>query len=557
MHHRLLGLLCLLPTPSYSSPTWKVDSLVHGNLDIRQPAGGNTDGGSLGSSSSSGTDGITPDVGNDTGNGMAGTSGALTGTLIDFNAPSSGGLSQSNEMNFAPGTVVPVSAPSPPSCISAGQLVASCWDALNMDQYVSQWWQINKGLCQPQGLTFAPCFLKKTLDQDIRCNSTNDGCHFHFYELSAYSPSDAYLLYSIYELWSWFGNFKGYLQAGLLEVGSTSVGDEISKINSQFGSAPFPTGTPNYVTNAFLAGVLDLPLPSGVQLRSILPGSPDIAKTLVTPGSSTIDLNEPRSFDAMMADYVPQLDSALDLIQNDVEEFLAMTAHGAFVGPQSGTLPPRRTLWTYVFTYVTSLSLQANNIAITVSHNTDPRVYHQYGWDAGLPLACDHMEQHGICSAWWHDNTTNSTYSLTNMSPGGSHQNYHNAMQFLFSNYTSGELLFLGAEGCVQYGPGAGPNISANLQLSCMSNTAVCEFNPKCMGAACEFTNCNTQPDWTNPHCPDDDNDDISQMPGLDLPVTYIGDLLGLTGDSYHVCRGPESFAHFTHCIQGASCNPI
>ncbi len=236
MYHRSFGLLCLLCTPSYSSPTWKVHSIQDGNLDVRQIPGANTDGGSLGGTSSGSGDTVPEDIGNDTGNGMAGTSGALTGTLVDFS-----GLAQSADQNFSPGPVFSASTPPPPpvECDSAGQLLASCWDALNMGQYVSQWWEVNKGLCTTEGLTFTPCFLKRTLDYDLLCNTTSDSCHFHFYDLSAYPPSDAYLLYSIYELWSWFGNFKGYLLAGLLEVGSTPVSAEISKVCTEFCQTSF------------------------------------------------------------------------------------------------------------------------------------------------------------------------------------------------------------------------------------------------------------------------------------------------------------------------------
>ncbi|KAL8713830.1 MAG: hypothetical protein Q9225_006680, partial [Loekoesia sp. 1 TL-2023] len=87
---------------------------------------------------------------------------------------------------------------------------------------------------------------------------------------------------------------------------------------------------------------------------------------------------------------------------------------------------------------------------------------------------------------------------------------YHDQMETMFGNWTTGDLIFGGAARCAAAGGLKGGSlattvINANagnaISFDCLSSAQICTFNPDSLDVDKEFTDCPSQPDYVAKGC--------------------------------------------------------
>ncbi|KAI9768545.1 MAG: hypothetical protein M1835_006841 [Candelina submexicana] len=439
-----------------------------------------------------------------------------------------------------------------PKCSSSAPYDSACWNKLSVGDYVKKWWTVNQGICQQRDLLFVPCFMNQAfggseiidhcdkIGEALAGSEGQKACplfaadtkgKLHVKALEAYSktPQDAYILYHIAAQWSWFQSISDALTA-------TKFANGIEPLLRLFGNFSNPRRSVQYnsLLSSITAGVLDLKLPSGAgNFSSILkrsPGNIRVFSTRYTPagltgqGISGIDdslwLDGTKgSVEELAPRYISQLNDALGNITNSLTLFNDFSADGAFIADADSLVATTDFLLQKFYTWLTSYILNTKLINISVARDTDPYTFHKYGHDSAARVDCDYYEAGGICSAWWHDNSTNATYGLDSTEAGTSSHNYYAAMKQLFANYTTGELLFAGADACNRTGKKHDIILNDTTgTVDCISATNVISFNDTCADVDCEFSTgaSVSQSDWGAHKC---------------FPPSYLGSLRSTHGD--------------------------
>ncbi|KAI9697604.1 MAG: hypothetical protein M1836_004554 [Candelina mexicana] len=401
-------------------------------------------------------------------------------------------------------------------CSSSAPYDSACWNKLSVGDYVKKWWTVNQGICQQRDLLFVPCFMNQAfggseiIDYCDKIGDTLAGSEgqkacplfaadtkgkLHVKALEAYSktPQDAYILYHIAAQWVWFQSISDALTA-------TKFAHGIEPLLRLFGNFSNPRRSVQYnsLFSSITAGVLDLKLPSGVgNLSSLLkrsPGNIRVFSTRYTPAGLT-------------GQGMTEIDDSLWLDD------------GAFIADANSLVATTDFLLQKFYTWLTSYILNTKLVNISVARDTDPFTFHKYGHDLAARVDCDYYEAGGICSAWWHDNSTNATYGLDSTEAGTSSHNYYAAMKQLFANYTAGELLFAEADACDRTGKKHDITLNDTTgTVDCISATNLISFNETCAYVDCEFSAgaSGSQPDWSAHKC---------------FPPSYLGSLRSTPGD--------------------------
>ncbi len=455
-------------------------------------------------------------------------------------------------------------------CLNSPSYDSTCWDLLNVGDYVNKWWAANKGLCLQQSLPFVPCFLNRTyiggellnycqhVGENYRGSSGQSACpllasdtkgKLHIKDLKPYSktPQDAYILYHIAAQWLWFQSISDVLTArgGIHRPFTTGI----EPLLRLFGNTTKPRLriNKNRSYSSITAGLLDMKLPAGsANFSSLLQASPrdiEFFTSLYTPLLSAEPDNDSFVFDGTMFSvrelgegYAYQLSLVLAAnITSDPTLFNEFSAGGAFIAEErsvfvyttlcllilltafSSLVAETDHLFQKFYTWLTSSILNGKRINISVARDTDPYTFHKFGHDGAVRLNCDYYEPEGICSAWWHDSSTNTTYGLDSYDEPA--HNYYSTMKQLFTNYTTGELLFAGADACNSTGRRDGITINGTTgTVDCVAASNLISFNQTCADVGCQFSAGSTgsYPAWRNQKC---------------FPPSYIGVLRSTPGD--------------------------
>ncbi|KAI9809535.1 MAG: hypothetical protein M1827_006770 [Pycnora praestabilis] len=451
-----------------------------------------------------------------------------------------------------------------PNCSTLAPLTPACWTSLDIPTYLDTWWKGN-GSDTPgtfcanpnqsrQGptvqnattqlatnsttpLPFSQCFIATVLGINNPLPEQGFGTSFFnelsmnqsFLTTSHMSSEEMYVMASIVGIYEWVGAVYNAVDEGPLgyDNAATSLGSSniIPEIASLFGSPDdLPVVPVINLMMAMFTGMSTLPMPGNsnpnpVQLASMdLTGSTNLTQMLTSPGNgSVLALNDTTQLNTIASSFAVMLEQLFKTVEGDFDSFKIVTSLGAFIGTgqnstfdSNGVAPSvidRIVLWQGLFAYVAALSIQANNVAITVSPKTDPQAFHHWGYDFYSPIQCAAYEPSGVCSAFWYDNTTNTTYSIVNLNEGQSQKNYYSAMNTLFANWTTPQLLFIAAGNCSMSTPSNAARLmppsfnTTSGTMQCVSNANVCEFNTTCTERGCEFVNCDSQPDWDNMEC--------------------------------------------------------
>ncbi|KAI9717512.1 MAG: hypothetical protein M1812_004653 [Candelaria pacifica] len=433
-----------------------------------------------------------------------------------------------------------------PYCSRLGPYYPSCWDSLDVGGYAKKWWAANQHICEEQERSFVSCFMDRALNSsgiigycdiigEIYGGSEGQGiCSLFFADtrgklqmknLDPFSKTaeDAYILYHVAASWRWFQSITDALEA-------TKFANGIEPLLRLFTNNPNPQLRLDYYSlyNSMTAGVLDLRLPSGTaSLSSLLKGSPsniDLFASRYTPnpednGTFIFD-GTPGSVEKLASGYVFNvLGNVLWNITGNQTLFNDFSAGGAFIGDVNSQLAKTDTLLQKFYTWLTSYIINLKHINISVARDTDPLAFHKFGHDSAARVDCDYYEPEGICSAWWHDSSTNTTYGLDSIAAGTSAHNYYDLMKSLFANYTTGQLLFAGADACNSTGWKDGIKLNYTTgTVDCIASSNLFSFDETCADVGCEFSAGSTgsQPDWSAHKC---------------FPPSYLGLLRSERGD--------------------------
>ncbi|KAI9760773.1 MAG: hypothetical protein M1835_000106 [Candelina submexicana] len=226
------------------------------------------------------------------------------------------------------------------------------------------------------------------------------------------------------------------------------------------------------------------------------------------------------------------LDSGLSSVQAAITPWLALTANGTFAIDHVNPAANARDLFKPFYVWILSLwsqgRIEGDGIMATVSRNTDARAFHKYGHDSRFPTSCDYYEANNICSAWWHHDATNATYSITNLFKRKSSKDYYQAMKDIFgSNLFGGEDFFLNRDVCGDFSQQFMVRDSKTINCLIYSRLQFAEFSPTCEDPGCEFGgDPDSQVDWVDDHC---------------FPASYLGDLRSKEGTKYVPCSFRDS----------------
>ncbi|KAI4265616.1 MAG: hypothetical protein L6R38_009288 [Xanthoria sp. 2 TBL-2021] len=335
--------------------------------------------------------------------------------------------------------------------------------------------------------------------QQQQCDTIGDGlCSFPT-NITAFSPQEAYVLYSIFGIWQWyFSMWQGIGNANLGAQGP--VGKIVEAIN--------PVKPSTQVLGEFLQALTAMtPLFKAPALigrmsntvETALRQSPGVLKQMFPSGtlnSQFVQVNE--IYDGLskiQLYYQANLTNALNLVQTSFTTFLDFSAEGGFIAPQASLQAQSNILLSSLQTFIVSSCLSQSDIFITLARDTNP---HELVINGSLTsphlVQCDYYDKHGVCSTWWYDASTNLAYGLSSLSDP--QKNYYDLLQQLFENeWTTPPMLFAGALECAEYVKNTNSSNQPTLDLvtmqpRCISNTQVCVYDQSCQvnDPHCEFT---------------------------------------------------------------------
>ena len=171
------------------------------------------------------------------------------------------------------------------------------------------------------------------------------------------------------------------------------------------------------------------------------------------------------------------------VLQNHTE-FIAFASQGNF---SSGvvSLPDATDYMTYAFnTYLSSNALSTSNVFSTLGKNTNVKDLATNGTSLAYPLNCTAYDSNSLCDTFYYSENYKSTFGL--VSRDTPEQNYARVLDSLFSNYTTGALLFEDSYAC--------NSISGNPANVTVTTAGV---NTACIGSLQTFTwdmNCHANP---------------------------------------------------------------
>ncbi|KAL9601653.1 MAG: hypothetical protein Q9219_002373 [cf. Caloplaca sp. 3 TL-2023] len=424
-----------------------------------------------------------------------------------------------------------------------------CWNALNIPLWLTEWWNTNVETCEAHNASFASCFQQMAGVQQQQCDTIGPGLCAFPTNLTAFSPQQAYVLYSIFGIWQWF--FSIYQGIGNANLGASGpVGKIVEAINPVKPS----TQTLGEIFQAFTALTPLFKAPALVgrlsnTIETALRQSPGMLKQLFPSGtlnSQFVQVNE--IYDGLskiQRYYQSNITTILNMIESSFPTFLAFASDGGFIAPQSSLQAQTNDMVMALQTYIIASCLSQNDIIITLARDTDP---HALATNGSLTtpslVSCDYYDEHGLCSAWWHDPTTNRAFGLSSIADP--QKNYYDLMQDIFNNgWTTPTLLFNGALECAEYVKNTGKNNEPLLDLTtleprCLSNTQICVYDPSCTvgDEGCEFTGeyggaelCKPGKDYMG-NC-----GETYSTYSARIPASYLGPMLTTTRVDMTICN--------------------
>ncbi|KAK1985870.1 hypothetical protein LZ30DRAFT_707312 [Colletotrichum cereale] len=416
----------------------------------------------------------------------------------------------------------------------------ACWETLQMNNHLNDWWSKNSARCNSTNRGFAQCYLDTagliTWSCDfIAMNGCTPPPSGRADEYASYH--EFYVIWNIYAINLFFTNYH----AALLQGQAAAIGAvaEIVKV-----VAPPVTKNPKTPIFAPIFGATLAQFAAlGPLLGSSIGASIIFASLIGTIGQTAgvynalfpkTDVNQVswEQLSATLSDnvneYQKNVGVALTKIQTDFNLFYELTSTGAFSQRLSNNLPANTDfMYHNLLKWTFNQALQQNDYFAVKNPGVDPR---KVPID---PYDCSKLDGSGTCGPIWYDGM--DSYGLTRASDIGMDRMEEILDVAFAKNWTTPKELYIDAQSC------RGKNASeafdvTDLSLSCVSNIPVCEFNfdynpyeeviyhtnPT------QFVNCPNQEGWGVPPYWSTD---------VGVPLTYLGPFL-MSGVIYNEKSG-------------------
>ncbi|KAK1990782.1 hypothetical protein LX36DRAFT_663907 [Colletotrichum falcatum] len=410
-----------------------------------------------------------------------------------------------------------------------------CWEALQMNQYLNDWWANNGQRCNSTNKGFAQCYLDTAGLITWSCD---------FISLNGCTPppsgrpddyasnQEFYVVWNIYAINLFFTNYH----AALMQGQAAAIGQvaEIVKVVAppKKLNPHTPIFAPIFGTSlaqfAALGPFLGASVPASIAFASIVGtfGNTAGVYNALFPVTMVYQVSW-EDLSAKLSDNVAEFQKnvgvALTKIQTEFDLFYEMTSSGAFSQKLSNNLPENTDfMYHNLLKWTLNQALADMDYFVVKNPGVDPRLIPIDAYD------CSKLDEYGTCGPIWYDGK--DSYGLARAADIGM-----DAMQGLLStvfqkNWTTPRELYIDAQSC------QGKNASEafdvqDLSLSCVSNLPVCEFNWDYnpyedlywQNSPAEFLNCPNQKGWGAPKY-------VSTEAGV--PLTYLGPFL-LSGVMY------------------------
>jgi len=420
-----------------------------------------------------------------------------------------------------------------PDCNSPGGIRGidpSCWNTLGMTAYTQNWWKAHQASCG--SIPFSTCFLDTLKLGTHDCTGVKPGaCPAPDPNANNITARDFYILYNIYAINQVFNSL--YLAIGNANtLASETVGAIVTLLD------------PPQATNIALSDVLTA-LGAGLGLISGLEGIaglilrvsnqiPGIAKYLFPVGTTQDQVNQWASISNQVGTVVQQFQGSVSqiipTINNDVTNFIAFASTGGFsVTPLPDLSNESNALLKGLTTFIVGKALESSNIHIGRAVDTDVNALQlnssdTISYDTGCGKGYDAA---GICGPFWFDHKNAVTYSLNNYNHMPT--NYHNVMETLFANWTTGDLLFGGAARCAAQGGPKGSlaqtvlGANGQVTIDCLSSAKICTWDVNSLYVDHEFTDCPSQPGYVANGCSGTCGNSDGATASVNVPNGYLG----------------------------------
>ena len=443
-----------------------------------------------------------------------------------------------------------------------------CWVQLNLTQWVQEWLEDNT--CHPNE-PFASCFLRLEGFPGLDCTGIKiSACTAPQGDNLLKKPQVFYVAYNIYgtffllileipcdmidmltiqaavnqyffSWWTAVGNAATMASDNVdsivqlldpLSSTDTFLDDILIALTGAFSLVPglgYLTSDLEVFTEDWLA--------FANVMENVLFTMPQIGRWLFPIDSSTSQVVQMAVLSSEMANIIQTVQDNLNKtvvsVMSNATEFLAFASQGNF-SESAPSLPNQTNYLLYAFnTYIISQALAGNDIYGVFAQDTSPQDLATNGSKTPYDLSdCkDGYNDQGVCDNWWYSKRYSSAFGLDDFN----HMNrdYGSALITLFSNYTTGELLFEGAYACNQDGNYGQPiNVTAtpgSINTACLSQLRVVTWDMSCNDPTghdgCEFLEIPRQSQFYG-NCGSHSAFDVMAEPIYCVPASYLGPLI-------------------------------
>jgi hypothetical protein len=219
-------------------------------------------------------------------------------------------------------------------------------------------------------------------------------------------------------------------------------------------------------------------------------------------------------------------------IMTNSTEFLAFASQGNY-STSAPSLPGQTNYLLYAFNpYIISQALNSNNVYGVFAQDTNPQALATNGSKTAYDFSgCEGYNEQNICDEWWYSGQYSSAFGLDDFSHVT--RSYVDVLTTLFSNYTTGELLFDGAYACNANGNYGQPvNVtvnSAGVNTGCLSQLRIVTWDMSCDNPtrqrSCEFLEIPKQGQFFG-DCNSHSAYSVMDQPIYCVPASYLGPLV-------------------------------
>ncbi|TQN67635.1 hypothetical protein CSHISOI_07893, partial [Colletotrichum shisoi] len=413
-----------------------------------------------------------------------------------------------------------------------------CWQVLEVNNHLNDWWSKNSERCKKANKGFSQCYLDTagliTWSCDFislnGCTPPPSGRDDEYASYQEFYVSTVLLLCALRVVTNSINLFWTNYHQALMQGQATAIGAvaEIVKIVAppKTKNARTPLFAPIWAVTTGQLAVLFPPLGAYVytsmalaSVAGVLGGGAALAN-LLFPAR---DVN-PVPWEGISAalsenvnEYQKNVGVALNAIQTDFDKFYAMTSNGGF-SQKFRTNLPENTDFMYhnLLRWTLNEALQEMEYFVVKNPGVDPR---KIPID---PYDCSKLDQFNTCGPIWYDGK--DSYGLARANDIGMDR-MKTILDVAFAkNWTTPQELYIDTQACRGKNGSEAFDVK-DLTLSCVSNLPVCEFNfdynpfevMDSRKNPPQFTNCPNMRGYGTPASPSNE---------AGVPLTYLGPFL-------------------------------